>query len=160
MHYLRNINPLFSLTLLVFALSCTEGMDGEATAPDSALAACECSDVAALAVSYDNADTGLTGETVQAAVTEVALRDVADRVFVMDAESAAPLASGTAGASAQCGGSEGTTMALGGGCDIDNSNATLVTAELRDSSFFCEWNKPAGQAATGVARVSCMSLTE
>tara|TARA_R110002073_G_scaffold336530_1_gene534776 strand:- start:964 stop:1458 length:495 start_codon:yes stop_codon:yes gene_type:complete len=148
------------IALLVASLSCTEGMDDDDgnAAPDSAIAACECAEPSALDIPYDNTETELVGETVQDAITEVAQVDFADRVFTVDSETSAPIAGIEAGTSAQCGGGEGAAQALGGGCDIDNTNATLVTAELRDSSFRCVWNKPAGQAAISKARVTCLSL--
>tara|TARA_R110002073_G_scaffold336540_1_gene534878 strand:- start:1279 stop:1776 length:498 start_codon:yes stop_codon:yes gene_type:complete len=163
MQHIKPCSLLFRLgflSLLTATLSCTEGTDGELGA-DSAIAACECSALSASEIAYDNMETGLESTTVQEAISEVAQVaqvDFAERIFTVDNEIAAPIASSIASTSAQCGGGQDTAQALGGGCDIDNSNAILITAELRDSSYRCVWDKPAGQAATGVARVSCLSL--
>jgi len=156
-------------TLLLASLlltSCVDGddMDAQDSSPssDSAIAACDCSDlnIAAADVSFDNADSGLVADSVQDAIAEVsavALADVADRVFAVD-NSTTDAADISFGVGAVCGGGQGTALALGGGCDINNNNATLVKAELRESSYVCEWRKPSGQSATGTARVTCLSL--
>lgn len=131
-----------------------------APASDSAIAACECSELAASDVFYENSESGLVAETVQDAITEVAaaaLTDVADRITVVE-ETGTDASDTVLTVGARCAGGLGTTLALGGGCNVDNSNATLVNAELRDSEFVCEWRKSTLQSATGTARVTCLSL--
>jgi len=146
---------------LPFLLSCT-GDDGDDIDVDSH-AVCDCPDLTAADIAYDNLASGLAGGDVQDAVDELAARpqglsDAYERVVIEESTTTSS-SSGTGHTiTVGCPGTApNVAVALGGSCRGGSTGVSIQSTHLQSTGFTCIWNKPEGEAVEFTATVSCLS---
>lgn len=138
--------------------------DGTDPGVDS-VALCDCPELAAANVTYDNVASGLSGTNAQDAVDELAARpapvpDAVGRISIeeMTATSAMSGSQHVLGVSCPTGGSR----AMGGACSAGAAVGPISILETRITAagFSCLWNKPDGEAIEFTAQVTCLAPAE
>lgn len=134
-------------------------------------AVCDCPDLGAADIPYDNTSSGLAGTDVQAAADELAARpqpveDAYERILLVST-TATSLSSGTTHQiQVNCpdvpGEPDKAALALGGSCHSATSNAIIKDTELvpdgsgHAQNLRCIWSKPEGEAIEFTASVTCL----
>ena len=154
--------PRFVL-LLPALVACSA--DDDDIAVDSH-AICDCPELVAADIPYDNVGSGLDGTDVQLAVDELAARpqglaDAYERIERVEEVQTSPSSGVSFFLQAAC--PEilpDRPVALGGACGGGGAGTSIARTELGDHGFNCYWNKPDGEAIEFTATVSCLSKAE